>query len=126
MAKAKLAALALATLAAGCSTSEEAAPVNVHAAAVLPAAPRYNPVGLEGVIGRTARFLESGFGRPSLDIREGPGRKLQYAGAACVLDLYLYPPHGGGEPIVTYVDARRPDGTDFDRASCVAALQRGR
>lgn len=117
------AALGLAMLAAGCVSSPTAAPVQRHAVA-LPAAPRYNPVGLEGVIGRTARFLETGFGRPALDIREGPARKLQYAGAACVLDLYLYPPRGGGEAIVTYVDARRPDGTDFDRASCVAALER--
>jgi hypothetical protein len=126
MATVRLAALGLAALVAGCATSESADPVSRRVAAVLPAAPRYNPVGLEGVIGRTAGFLESGFGRPALDVREGPGRKLQYSGAACVLDLYLYPPKGGGEPIVTYVDARRPDGTDFDRASCVAALQRGR
>jgi hypothetical protein len=41
----------------------------------------------------------------------------------CVLDAYLYPPASGrGEAIVTYIDARRPDGTDFDRASCLAAL----
>jgi len=126
MAKGRLAALALVTLATGCASSQAADPVNRRVAAALPPAPRYNPVGLEGVIGRTAGFLASGFGRPALDVREGPGRKLQFSGAACVLDLYLYPPKGGGEPIVTYVDARRPDGTDFDRASCVAALQRGR
>jgi hypothetical protein len=87
-------------------------------------AARYNPVGLESVIGRTARFIEAELGRPSLDIREGPARKLQYAAPACVLDLYLYPPKGGGEAIVTWVDARRLDGADFDRASCVAALQK--
>jgi hypothetical protein len=124
MRKRGAAAIGLAMLSAGCVSSETAAPVKRHAGAALPPAPRYNPVGLEGVIGRTARFLETGFGKPELDIREGTARKLQYSGAACVLDLYLYPPRGGGDPIVTYVDARRPDGTDFDRASCVAALQR--
>jgi hypothetical protein len=117
-----LAALGLLAV-AGCVSSETAAPVHPRAA-LPPPAPRYNPVGLEGVIGRTAKFLETGFGKPSLDIREGPARKLQFAGAACVLDVYLYPPKGGGDPIVTYVDARRPDGADFDRASCVAALER--
>jgi hypothetical protein len=117
----RLAALGLLTV-AGCVSSENAAPV--HHRAALPPPPRYNPVGLEGVIGRTAKYLEAGFGKPNLDIREGPARKLQYSGAACVLDVYLYPPSGGGEPIVTYVDARRPDGADFDRASCVAALER--
>ncbi|MBV8686197.1 MAG: hypothetical protein JOZ90_04775 [Alphaproteobacteria bacterium] len=119
------AALGLMALTAACASTQAAEPVHRRAAAVAPP-PRYNPVGLEGVIGRTAKFLEGGFGKPDLDIREGTARKLQYAGPACVLDLYLYPPRGGGDPIVTYVDARRPDGTDFDRASCVAALERAR
>ena len=43
---------------------------------------------------------------------------------ACVLDVYLYPPRGGGDPVVTHVDARLPDGRDMDRSSCVAALSR--
>ncbi|HET9641057.1 MAG TPA: hypothetical protein VFP12_17840 [Allosphingosinicella sp.] len=84
----------------------------------------YNSTGLETVIGRTARMLEAQFGKPSLDVREGPARKLQFAGAACVLDAYLYPPKGGGEPIVTHIDARLRDGRDLDRASCVVALTR--
>jgi hypothetical protein len=80
--------------------------------------------GLEAVLGRTARALETLFGRPGLDVREGNARKLQFAGPACVLDAYLYPPKGGGEPIVTHLDARLPDGRDLDRASCVASLTR--
>ena len=84
----------------------------------------YNSTGLENVVGRTARTLEAQFGKPALDVREGPARKLQFAGPVCVLDAYLYPPKGGGEPIVTHVDARLRDGRDFARASCVAALMR--
>jgi hypothetical protein len=43
-----------------------------------------------------------------------------------VLDIYLYPPGKGAEPLATYADARRAsDGQDVDRASCIAAL-RGR
>ena len=83
-----------------------------------------NPAGLENVIGRTARMLETQFGKPVLDVREGTARKLQFGGPACVLDAYLSPPAGGGEPIVTHVDARLRDGRDLDRASCVAALAR--
>ena len=83
-----------------------------------------NPAGLENVIGRTARMLETQFGKPVLDVREGPARKLQFGGPACILDAYLYPPKGGGEPIVTHIDARLRDGRDLDRASCVAALTR--
>jgi len=84
----------------------------------------YTSTGLENVLGRTARMLEAQFGKPALDVREGPARKLQFGGPACVLDAYLYPPKGGGEPIVTHIDARLRDGRDLDRASCVAALTR--
>jgi hypothetical protein len=84
------------------------------------------PTGLEGVMGRPAAALTTQFGTPELDVREGEARKLQFAGAACVLDAYLYPTATGGEPIVTHVDARLPDGRDMDRASCVAALQAAR
>ena len=95
--------------------------------AAQPARPAtYSVVGLESVIGRTARLIEAQFGKPDLDVREGNARKLQFSGPACVLDAYLYPPKGGGEPIVTHVDARLPDGRDFDRASCVAALAKQR
>jgi hypothetical protein len=105
----------------GCATAttERTAPaVERPVQRVVP----YNSTGLETVLGRTARTLEAQFGKPALDVREGPARKLQFAGPACVLDAYLYPPKGGGEPIVTHLDARMHDGRDFDRASCVAAL----
>lgn len=80
--------------------------------------------GQEGVLGRDARTLTAQFGEPDLDIREGTARKLQFAGPACILDAYLYPRAGGGEPVVTHIDARLPDGRDMDRASCIAALTR--
>lgn len=89
-----------------------------------PSAPTYSTHGLESVIGRGARALSALFGTPDLDVREGPARKLQFLGPACVLDVYLYPPRGGGDPVATHVDARLPDGRDMDRSSCVAALSR--
>jgi hypothetical protein len=116
------AGLAAAALLAGCAPTAVQKPAPAPAAA----APRYSPLGLEGVIGRTARMLETQFGRPALDVREGTARKLQFTGPICVLDAYLYPPKAGGEPIVTHVDARLPDGRDIDRASCVAALGQAR
>ena len=78
--------------------------------------------GLERGLGRDARMLIALFGEPELDIREAQARKLQFVGPICVLDAYLYPKTGAREPIVTYVDARQPDGRDIDRASCVSAL----
>jgi hypothetical protein len=78
--------------------------------------------GVDGVIGHTARTLIAQLGQPDLEWREGPARKLQFLGPACVLDAYLYPPRSGAEPVVTHVDARQPDGREMDRASCVAAL----
>ena len=63
------------------------------------------------------------FGQPDAETREGTARKLQFTSGICVLDAYLYPK--GSEPArVTWVDARQPDGSPIDRASCVAALTR--
>jgi hypothetical protein len=95
--------------------------------AVTPAAPPPLPAtsaGLERVMGRPAPALLDLFGRAELDLREGPARKIQFRGPACVLDAYLYPPPAGGEARVTFLDARTPRGIAFDRASCVAALSR--
>ncbi|MDK8184669.1 hypothetical protein QP731_00715 [Sphingomonas sp. UMB7805-LC452B] len=83
----------------------------------------YTSVGLERVIGQDADGLTKLFGTPDADVREGTARKLQFQGRFCVLDAYLYP-KDGAEPRVTYLDAREPDGSSIDRASCVAALTR--
>ncbi len=82
------------------------------------------PTGLERVLGQDARMLATLFGTPDQDVKEDGARRLQYAGPFCILDAYLYAPRAGAEPVVTYVDARQPDGRDIDRASCVAALVR--
>jgi hypothetical protein len=107
---------------AGCVAPVREAPAVRPSAAPPPAA--YATGGLETVMGRNARALTALFGNPDLDVREGPARKLQFLGPACVLDAYLYAPREGAEPVVTHVDARQPDGRDIDRASCVAALSR--
>lgn len=83
----------------------------------------YTSAGLERVIGRNGGELIALFGQPDADVREGTARKLQFGSNICVLDAYLYP-KGQAEPKVTYVDAREPDGSAIDRASCVAALTR--
>jgi hypothetical protein len=108
-----------ALLVAGCVAGEREAPP-----VVPPPAPVYSTNGLESVMGQGARALIALFGNPDLDVREGNARKLQFLGPACVLDAYLYPPRGGGDPVVVHVDARLPDGRDIDRSSCVAALSR--
>jgi len=122
--RALIAAMAGAALAAGCvAPAREAPPVRAPAP---PPAPTYSTLGLESVIGQSARALVALFGNPDLDVREGAARKLQFLGPACVLDAYLYPPRAGADPIVSHVDARLPDGRDIDRSSCVAALSRRR
>jgi len=108
---------------AGCVSPPAAAPPS----GALPPPSAYTPVGLEAVLGANMAALVAQFGAPDLDLREGPARKLQFLGPACVLDAYLYPPRGGrGEPVVTHIDARLPDGREMDRSSCVAALSRRR
>jgi hypothetical protein len=116
-------ALSMLLLAGACVSAQPPAPPVRRVQAPPPAAEvHYSPQGLENVIGRTAAYLATELGEPALDIREGSARKLQFAGPACVLDAYLYPPEGKGEPIVTWIDARLPDGRDANRVSCVNAL----
>ena len=81
--------------------------------------------GLDAIIGADARRLGEIFGPARLTVPEGDAVKLQYAGTACVLEIFLYPLRPGGQPAATHVEARRPsDGQDVDRAACVAALRR--
>ena len=82
----------------------------------------FSAAGLDQVMGRDAAQLTRLFGPPNADVTEGAGRKLQYSSGICVLDAYLYPK--GGTPLVSWIDARQPDGSAIDRASCVAALSR--
>ena len=80
--------------------------------------------GLDGVLGATADELTGRFGTARLDVWEGDARKLQFTGAACVLDVFLYPEAPGREPEASWIDARRSsDGQDVDRGACIAALQ---
>ena len=73
----------------------------------------------------TAGELVLRFGQPALQVREGPGLKLQFRGRTCVLDAYLYPPvQGGGPERVTHVDTRLPSGNDTPQPACIASLTR--
>ena len=103
----------------------ERPPAPVERTAVsLPARPIVVARGLESVIGKDISALKRQFGEPRLDVVEVYGRKLQFVGIPCILDVFLYPESKGGREVVTYVDARRSDGAAVDRASCVEALQR--
>lgn len=92
--------------------------------AMRQAPPPAPEIGLGSVIGRDARQVAALLGAPDVDAREGPARKLQYVGGACILDAYLYSPADAAEPVVTHVDARLPDGGDADRNACLAAFNR--
>jgi hypothetical protein len=115
----RVAALLPALAIAGCTaTTPTSAPRPRPVAVAMPS------MGLESVMGKNEAALVRGFGQPDADIREGQARKLQFSSAICILDAYLYPPEGGGEAVVTWVDSRQRDGRAIDRASCVAALAR--
>jgi hypothetical protein len=98
-------------------------PVKI-ATPVLVSPPLVTPTGLDRVMGRNAATLVSLFGNADQDVREENSRKLQFSSGICILDAYLYTPAKGKEPVVSYVDARQPDGGTIDKASCVAALTR--
>lgn len=83
--------------------------------------------GLAGIIRQPASALVGRFGQPRLDTPEGDMRKLQFRSEACVLDVYLYPLAPGGEPVATWLEARRAsDGAAVDRLACIQALSRPR
>ena len=77
-----------------------------------------------GLSGLTAQDLVGRFGTPALQIREGTSLKLQFRGARCVMDAYLYPSGGSGVLRVTHIDTRSPSGASTDQAACIFALRR--
>ena len=104
-------------LVAGCATApEQPSP--------QPSPITASPHIRSSLLGLTVSELVQRLGTPVLQIREGPGVKLQFRSDRCVLDAYLYPPLGsqGGER-VTHVDTRLRSGGDIDQRSCVAAIQ---
>ncbi len=113
--------LAVVALLSACGPARS--PVATAGRIPLPGQRPLNAVGLERVLGQSARSLTGMFGAADVDVVEGSARKLQFGSRICVLDAYLYP-KGSGEPVVTHVDARQRDGSTIDRASCVAALSR--
>ncbi len=122
-----------ATLLSACAAKpvvqQPPAPIRKPTAGKAPAVPppvRAPQIGVDRVIGKDARALLAMFGPALQDVRENGARKMQFGGAGCILDTYLYPPASGREPVVTYVDARLPDGRDTDRAACIVTLSRGR
>ncbi|HEY0594398.1 hypothetical protein [Sphingopyxis sp.] len=90
------------------------------AAPITPPRPTQN----NSLIGQSANAALGQFGKPRLDVAEGTGRKLQFAGAACILDIYYYAPRQGADPLATHVDARTPEGRDANVPSCIEALRR--
>ncbi|MFM7379023.1 MAG: hypothetical protein ACKO1O_13005 [Erythrobacter sp.] len=83
------------------------------------------PAGLSGVIGSPAAALTARLGSPRIDLAEGDARKLQFSGATCVLDIYLYPVTAAAEPTATHVAARlRQGGAPADAGECLREIER--
>jgi hypothetical protein len=100
------------------------------ACATTPQAPVPQPVPItpsqhvhSSILGMTASELVAHFGNPALQVREGPGLKMQFRSPHCVLDAYLYTPPAGGVSRVTHSDARLQSGADTDQATCISAVE---
>ena len=130
---AALLAMALAGCAGGGGARKPATAARPSVRPAAPAAPRGTIVvvpevmaakGLDGVIGSPAAALTARFGQPRIDLAEGDARKLQFAGQACVLDIYLYPLAPAAEPTATYVAARiRQGGALIDPGACIREVE---
>ncbi len=110
---------------AGCGGGIVPAPRSAGAvpAAQLPRATQQQAQPSHGVIGVDARALTRLFGEPRLDIRDPAARKLQFSDGHCILDAYLYVQQARKEPVVTYAEARRADGTQMDWVACATQLR---
>lgn len=86
--------------------------------------PVVRPVQQNMLIGHSADGLTRRYGSARIDVSEGSGRRMQFAGSSCVIDVYIYPPSAGAAPVATHVDARSPDGRDVDVDRCAQSLQR--
>ncbi len=112
----------LTILLAACA-SETRAPVDT----APPAGPALSAHHHGRLIGLSVSDLGELFGAPNLQVREGPGLKLQYRGGGCVLDAYLYLPESGqGVERVTHVDTRLVSGADTDQVGCEATIEASR
>ena len=107
-------------LAAGCAPQPATTPTPE------PAASEGRDSGQDGhrtLNGMTAGELIQYFGKPKLQIVEGDGTKLQFAGPNCTLDVYLYPPEGKSGPArASYIVARNVQGGSVDAQSCSTAI----
>jgi hypothetical protein len=100
---------------AGCAARAPETPAEVTPpAAVEPSVPG-------SLIGLTAGEAMSRLGQPVLQVREGPGLKLQWRGS-CVLDAYLY--LQGNVERITHVDTRLANGNNTPQPACIASLAR--
>lgn len=71
----------------------------------------------------TAGELIQYFGKPRLQIIEGEGTRLQFAGPNCILDVYLYPPESRSGPArATYIVAHNAQGGSVDAQACSTAI----
>ena len=69
---------------AGCGPTAVPRPA-LHVAAPPPVTPLI--VLHNSLVGQRAGAALSQFGKPRLDVAEGAGGKLQFAGTACILDI---------------------------------------
>ena len=114
-----VAGAALLWLLAGCATAPTPAPEK-------PISPTPTGPAVPGtLLNLTASELIQKMGQPALQVREGPGLKLQFKSRSCILDAYLYPSPSGGLPErVTHVDTRLTNGNGTPQQACIASLVR--
>ena len=77
-----------------------------------------------GLIGLTRADVSRLLGRPTLLRREPPAEVWQYAGAACVLHVFIYQEQDGGR--VAHYEAAKRSGRRLAARDCYARLLAGR
>lgn len=131
-ARAALAAGALLLLAA-CAADPRIAQAPRAQAAATVAGPETSPSQLSAIepaagaaplIGLTRADVSRLLGTPTLLRREPPAEVWQYAGAACVLHVFIYQEQDGGR--VAHYEAAKRSGRRLAARDCYARLLAGR
>jgi hypothetical protein len=92
-----------------------------------PEAPRATPpaVTIGRLMGADEASLHRLLGPPQFHRRDPPAQLLRYRAPICLLDLFLYPGHGGDHR-VTHVEARGRNGKDRPAAKCLESILKAR
>jgi len=97
----------------------EAAPETALAPPPAPVVPKLNPDELRGSVSEQVTTL---LGDPDFRRDDAPAQLMQYRGARCILDLFLYVDEAGGPHRVAHIETRGRTVAKISGEDCLQSL----